>query len=525
MSWADAYAELRAADGLSAGDLERLATAAYLTGRDDESFAAWGRAHQEWLRVDRVDRAVRAAFWLSLLLLLRGDTARSSGWLARAERLVEKGRLDGVERGYVLALQALHRLFGADSSAGYPLFVEAAAIADRFGDADTSALCRLSMGEILIQQREAGEGVRLLDEVMTGATVGEVSPIVTGILYCATIMACQSIFDLRRAAEWTAALTEWSAAQPGLVPFRGQCLVHRSQIMQLRGDWPDAADEAQRACDLLGDPGNPGMGLALYQLGELHRLRGAYEAAERSYQDASEWGQEPQPGLSLLLLAQGRPDAARAAIQRVVDETRDWTGRCRLLGPYVEIMLAVGDLGAAAAGAEELAGLASEVRAPLLDATSATATGAVALVRGDARAALEALRTACRAWQALQAPYESAQVRVLIGLACRRLSDYETARMHLDAARSTFGQLGAITDLRRLDRLLVQAAPDAAGLLSRRELEVLGEVAAGSTNREIAGKLFISEKTVARHVSNILTKLGLQSRSAATAYAYEHELV
>lgn len=265
--------------------------------------------------------------------------------------------------------------------------------------------------------------------------------------------------------------------------------------------------------------------MALYQLGELHRLRGAYEAAERAYHDASEWGEEPQPGLSLLLLAQGRLDAAQAAIRRVVDETRDWTERCRLLGPYVEIMLAVGDLDAATAAAEELAGLASGGHAPLLDATSATATGAVALVRGNARGALESLRTACRTWQELRAPYQSAQVRVLIGLACRRLADHETARLHLDAARSTFVQLGAVTELRRLDRLLVQAAPEAAGLLTRRELEVLGEIASGSTNREIAGKLFISEKTVARHVSNILTKLGLASRSAATAYAYEHELV
>jgi DNA-binding CsgD family transcriptional regulator len=302
--------------------------------------------------------------------------------------------------------------------------------------------------------------------------------------------------------------------------------VHRAEIMQLHGAWPDAMDEVQRVCARLPQPaGQPWVGPAFYQQAELQRLRGEFVKSEEAYRQASRWGRTPQPGLALLRLAQGEIDVAAAAIRRVVDEAQDRVTRCRVLAPYVEIMLGAGDVQAARAAADELAEIAVELEAPLLHAVSAHATGAVHLAEGDARAGLAALRQAWAAWQELEAPYEAARVRVLIGLACRELGDEDSAQMEIDAARWVFRQLGAGPDLVRVEALTRKGAVTAASGLTRREVEVLRLVAAGKTNRAIAADLFLSEKTVARHVSNIFTKLDLSSRAAVTAYAFAHDLV
>jgi DNA-binding CsgD family transcriptional regulator len=473
-----------------------------------------------------VRRAVRCAFWLAFELMNSGETAQAGGWLARAARLLESFGPDCVENGFLLLPTAVQAINDGDAQTAHRGFAEAAAIGDRYRNRDLMSLGRLGQGRALIALGRPAEGVTLLDEVMVGVTAGEVSPLVTGLAYCSVIGACYELFDLRRAREWTAALNHWCEAQPGLVPYRGQCLVHRSQIMQAHGSWPDAMIEAQRACERLAHPpGQTALGLAFYQRGELHRLRGEVPLAEQAYREANHFGHEPQPGLALLRLAQDRVGAAQASIRRAVDETGDPATRTRRLPAYVEIALAAGDVVSARRAADELSVIAGAVGVAALRAVADTAQGRVLLAEGEPQAALGVLRQAWRAWQELDAPYDGAQVRVLIGVACRAVGDGDGAQLEFDAAQRAFSELGAAPDVARVEEISGAAATATAGGLTAREAEVLRLVAAGKTNRAIATELFLSEKTVARHVSNIFTKLGVGSRSAATAYAYEHNLV
>ena len=528
-AWRDAHASLARAGRvapLAAQDLEALATAAYMLGADDEYADVLQRAQVLHLEAGAASRAARCAFWVGLHFLVRGESSRATGWFARAQRLLEREPGDCVERGYLLIPDLLRHVVAGETDAAYAAAAEAAAIGERFGDADLVALVVQEQGHALIRLGRVEAGLRLLDETMVAVIAGELSPIVTGLVYCNTIAFCQSVFEVRRAREWTAALTQWCEQQPDMVAHTGACLVHRAEILQLQGAWGDALVEAQRAGERLarGTANQLDAGHAHYRQGEVRRLQGELAAAEASYRDASRHGWEPQPGLALLRLAQGNGDAAAATIRRALGEPGDPAARAALLPAYVEIMLAAGDTAAAGRGGRELEALAAG-RAGVLDAMSARARGAVALAEGDAGAALDAARQACRAWQRLEAPYETARDRVLVGLACRALGDEDTARLELDGAREVFARLGAAPDVALVDALIDDAAPGDGHGLTGRELEVLRLVAAGESNRAIAATLVISEHTVARHVQNIFAKLGVSSRTAASAFAFAHHLV
>ena len=523
--WADAYTQLKTADQLAPLDainLDRLAVVAHLIGRDDESTDAWTRAHEQSLRSGKPLDAATAAFWLGFLMMMRGDMAQAGGWLARAQRLVEEAGVECIAQGLLLVPAALVELGSGNTTAAFDSFAKATAIGERCGSADVVAYGRLGRGQALISRGQVAEGVRYLDEAMVGVVAGEVGPITSGIVYCAVLLECRDIFDIRRAREWTAALTKWCESQPDLVPFRGQCLVHRSEVLTLRGEWPSALDEARRACQRLA--GHPAIGEAYYQAAEVHRLRGEYSEADAAYRAASEWGREPQPGLALLRLAQGQINAAVATIRRVIDEARSFNVRASVLGACAEILLAANDVVAARLVADELGALADGHPAPLLRANAAHADGDVRLAEGDPRAALEPLRRALSLWRELGAPYQAARTRVLLARACEQLGDLDTAALECDAARKEFERLGAAPDVRRLGGP-VPAARSLPDGLTAREVEVLALVATGQTNREIAATLVVSDHTVRRHLQNIFAKIGVSSRAAATTYAFKHDLV
>jgi DNA-binding CsgD family transcriptional regulator len=523
--WVAAYDALSELDPetLTGDDFAQLAVAAALLGRRNDSVQALQRAYQLNLDAGETLAAVRCAFWLAMSLVMSGETAVGGGWIARAQRLIDEVTEDVVERGYVILPVMIRQISSGELASAYKLAVSITEYGRRFSEPDLLAVGLSSQGRMLLYEGRVAEGLAHLDEAMVGVAAGEVSPIFSGQVYCTMIEGCQEISDLARAAEWTTALTTWCDAQPGLVLFTGQCAVHRGQIMRVHGAYAEALDEFDRAVQRYVLADSPAAaGLAMGERGDVLRIRGDFQAAEEAYEKASGFGHEPQPGLALLWLARGRQESALGAIRRLLAEPRDLVHRCQLLPAGVQILLACGETDQAANLADELTDTAASFESAAQRAMAGYAVGSVRLARGDATGAVPPLRTASRLWSRVGARYEVARCRMLVGRAYQLLGDLDSARSELTEARRTFADLGAVPAEREASQLLQPVAP---GGLTAREVEVIRLVASGRSNTEIAAELVLSEKTVARHLSNIFGKLDVSSRTAAAAFAFEHHLV
>ena len=524
-AWREAFLALSEADRaatLSARDLEAMGRSAYMVGDTDAYVTALERAYRAHLEAGNFLPAVRVAFWIGHSLLFRGQAVPAGGWFARAQRLFDESGEDGAARGWLLIPAWLQQMGTGDYESGFATAGEAVDIARRYDDTDLLWLARCDQGRALINMGRVADGLRLVDEMFVVAAEGQLSPVVTGIVYCNTIAYCVDGYALDQAREWTEALTRWCAGQPEMEEHFGFCLVHRAELHQLSGSWATAREESRGAAKhTSGQLNQLVRGKAAYVQGEMHRLAGDFAAAERSFREANALGFEPQPGFALLRLMQGNADSAAAAIRRATGESTQTLRRVRLLPAYVEIALAVGEFDRARGAVDELEAIASTVGGAVA-AMAACAKGALLVARQEPRDALIALRPGMETWQRLGVPYEAARARILIGLACRAVGDHDTAALELDTARATFDQLGAKPDQARVDALFGRDRTDER--LTAREVEVLRLVTSGRSNSEIAASLSISEHTVARHVQNIFGKLGVSKRTAAAAYAFEHRL-
>ena len=524
-SWVEAYERLGSIDPteLSARDLEGLADAAWWLSRWEESVPARQKAYASYAGGSNDRAAARMAARLCVEHFTRREPAVAGGWLMRAQRHLRE-QPECAEHAFLAMVEANVARFTGDPERSVALAKKAIQIGQRFGDRDMVAVAIHIEGLSYIASGKVAEGLALLDEAMTSVLAGELSPFFTGIIYCDVIEACLQLGDVARAGEWSEAARAWCETVPPESPYPGLCRINRAELAILRGAWPEAEAEASRASDELMRLDPIASGAAWYQAGEARRRSGNLDGAEEAFTRAQELGFEPQPGSALLRLAQRKVEAARSALRvAIAAESGSPLRRARLLSARVDVALDVGELDEASGAVEELEAIAHTFPIAVLAATVDTVRGALLLAQTDAPAALERLRRACTSWQDLRLPYEAAQARMLCGQAARAVGDEDGGRAELRAALAAFERLGATRDAAKATMLLEERG-DLPGGLTEREAEVLRLVASGKSNRAIAGELVISEHTVARHLQNIFAKLDVPSRSAATAFAFEHGL-
>jgi DNA-binding NarL/FixJ family response regulator len=518
------YKELDDRGDLDRGDLENYARSAALSGHDLEMLSILERLFQNYVGCGEEEEAARSAFWIGFRLVSIGELGQANAWFQRSRKLVANLGRPSVLEGYLL-LPEIHRLRAEGNVvAAAGLAEQVIVTGNRFEDRDLAAFAQNLLGDLYIRSGRVAEGLALLDEAMLSVSSGQLSPLITGLVYCSVIATCSKIQALDRAREWTAALSAWCASQPQLYTFIGRCMVHRSEISQLHGEWTMAEDEARNAFrQLVKSVDKDSAAAAKYQEGEIYRLRGEYGRAKECYLKASEYGMEPLPGYALLRHAQGNGDLAVNTIRRALDSQREPFGRIRLLPAFVEIMLENDHYEEAAYGSEELTKFAVEYGTEVLSALASQAHGQVLLAQANPREAIQHLRSALSIWQKLEAPYIVCRIRLLLATACLELGDRDGAALELEPAKICFSRIGAKPDLLRLQQLGLENR--SVHGLTRRETQVLRLMVAGETNREIATELGLSPKTIDRHVSNIFNKLGVSSRTEAAAFAIRKKIV
>lgn len=521
--WAQArerYMAARASAPLSAEDMAAFSDAAWWEGAIDQSLSACEEAYRLYLHGDepRPRPAAMLALDIGFSWYLRGEESMGSGWISRAQRLLED-ETECVEHGYLRAMAVDEALGAGDFEAAIAAARAVAAVGARHGDDTLCSYALVGEGVALVKQGHVREGLAALDEAMLPVVAGRVRPTWAGNIYCRLMSVCHELADLRRSQQWTDATARWCEGFSNAVMFLGVCRVHRAQLLQVHGDWTRAEDEIVQVCRHLETMNVGAVGLALYELGEVRRMRGDLPAAAAAYAQAHEHGIDPHPGLALVWVAEGDPSAALDALKACDARTGDPLAKTRLWEALVEAAVAAGDLATARSAAGALEEAAGTYASPGLLAAAAESRGRVCLTAGDVAGATEALRSACRRWQDLMAPYRVARTRLALAEALQRNGDERGASLEREAAAGALAKLG-VTAPAPPGR--PAALPDG---ITRREVEVLALVAQGLTNREVAGALVVSERTVARHLANLYTKIGVTTRTAAATYAHRHGLV
>lgn len=525
VDWTGRFDDLVAREAeLDADELDDLGQAAWFTGQDEVSERAWERAHLAFLDGGDLDAAVRCVFWLGFTLSEHGETVLARTWMGRLFELCGRPDADPHTDAFRTLCQAVGAFAQGDVAGSAPLYRQATERAAAAGDGDLDALATMGLGRALVQLGRVEEGFACMDRVMLMIGSGRVSDRAAGPAFCAVVASLLARGDLERARVWTRDLGDWCDSQQGLEPFRGECTLHRATVMQLGGEWKAAAQAAARVCRT--EKRAETRGNAWYRAAELHRVAGRAAQARDAYREAAALGTEAQPGLALLHRDVGELDTAWTGLARARGSLLGPAERAEVLSAAVTVALERGRIADARTASGELADCAALFDTLSIRALAAQAAGAIALREGRTADALALLRSAWLDWRRLDAPHQAALVRIAIGSAARAAGDEEGAQLEFDAARAVLEGLGAVPDLARLERIATTSTPTPADPgLSRREREVLELVAQGWSNRRIAERLFLSDRTVARHVGSILSKLGVPSRSAATAYAFAHGLV
>ena len=510
-------------DGLAEAERrDALADACWWLGRLDECISHREAAYLAFDEAGDRERAGMCAVWLYEHNCFRARPSIAGGWLRRARRALED-HTESVAYGALILREAEAAHGGGELDRAGELARTALDLGRRLRSADLEAEALQTIGRLLIDEGDAAEGLAHLDEAMLFAVEGRLGPYATGKVYCSLIGACEELGDMRRAAEWTEATSQWAESNHPFAIFPGICRVHRALALDARGALADAEREAVKACTELIGSHIPNAAAAYNEVGDIRRRLGDLEEAEAAFATAEELTGAQCTGLALLRLAQGKVASARAIVARCLDGASTALARARVLPTYAQVALADGDADAASEAVAELEKTAEDYGTVALLATARTARGRLDLALGDAVGARAALQDALERWQALEVPYEVATVRTLLGQAHRQTGDEEAASVSFSAAMAIFDQIGARLDARQTRDLTGRAALPAG--LTEREVEVLRLIAGGGTNKDIAAALFLSEKTISRHVSNIFTKIGVSSRAAATAFAFEHRLI